>query len=66
MNHMSDNGMEMYEHPAKSPDINPIEHVWSVLHQKAFEERDKIHTKEDLFKVIEHTFYHDELVLETI
>ena len=42
---------KLLEHPPKSPDMNPIEHIWSIL--KSEIEIKMPQTREDLLKAIE-------------
>ena len=44
-------GLTVLPWPANSPDLNPIENIWSVL--KQYVEKRSVKTKNELIKVIE-------------
>ena len=46
----SEVGLTVLPWPANSPDLNPIENIWSVLKQRV--EKHSVKTKEDLIKAV--------------
>ncbi len=53
---------ETIDWPSHSPDLNPIENVWGLLKDRVWEKAHEIESKGDLIKLIEQTFWHDEMI----
>ena len=45
-------GIEVITLPPKSPDLNPIENIWSVLDRHVFEGLQTYNTKEALLEAV--------------
>lgn len=43
--------------PSKSPDMNPIEHVWAFMKSYLFKKRDKINSPEDVWNYSQKIFF---------
>lgn len=50
MKWFSDNGVELLNWPPQSPDLNPIEHLWSILKRKIREH--SVTSKESLKNIL--------------
>ena len=59
MNWLKEMEIEAIEWPPQSPDLNPIENVWSILKQKLYDIKDIINSLEDLKKYIKVMFFND-------
>ena len=46
-------GDQLMQWPANSPDLNPIENLWSILKMKIYETGRQYCSKDDLWKAIE-------------
>ena len=49
-------GDRIMEWPTSSPDLNPIENVWSILKRKLYEGRKQYRNKLDLWEAIKSIF----------
>ena len=38
MTFLNDRSIRILEHPAKSPDMSPIEHIWQALKERVWKE----------------------------
>jgi transposase len=45
--------MEVFPHPAQSPDLNPLEHVWRILKTRVNQRKDVPKTVDELWKVLQ-------------
>lgn len=46
------NGVTLLEHPALSPDLNPVENVWALLSRRIYMERGVYDTEDQLWEAI--------------
>ena len=52
--HIVDNQIPTVDWPAQSPDLNPIENVWSILDQKCKDRRPN--NEDELFQELQHAW----------
>ena len=45
--------MKTLEHPANSPDLNPIEHIWAILRLRIAEEYGHITSQVEMKKIVQ-------------
>ena len=50
---LDDNGIERMEWPAKSPDFNPIEHIWAYMKDRITPTLTEHHTLVDLRRMVQ-------------
>ena len=51
---MVTNGMPLMPWPPQSPDLNPIENLWSILDRKVMDRR--VNTTQQLFQALENAW----------
>lgn len=49
-------GLVQVEHPASSPDLNPIEHLWALIKQRIWKRVRRPRTKEELWVAIQEEY----------
>ena len=53
--------------PPQSPDLNPIEHIWGIIKQKLYSEKDFPKNKKELIERVFHIWEKfDEKLLESL
>ncbi|KAL4510758.1 hypothetical protein ABPG72_004912 [Tetrahymena utriculariae] len=61
-----DSNAQTLEWPPASPDLSPIENIWSIIKEELWFYKDHINTKDDLFNAAEDIFYHSPTIQEAI
>ena len=55
-NWLEQNGIRTLDHPAQSPDLNPIENLWSICKQKLYGRKKGYNSKEEAFDAFTDIF----------
>ena len=50
-------GFQPMEWPPNSPDLNPIENIWSVIKKKLWERREEVKNEEDIWRIKKEIWY---------
>lgn len=53
---LRDNGFEVLQWPSQSPDLNPIEHLWSEVNRRLRNLPGQISSKEDLWNKLQEVW----------
>ena len=57
MKAFDDNEIQVHNHPAVSPDLNPCENIFAHLKNEICKARERVHNAGDVFTVARRTFF---------
>ncbi|KAL4500780.1 hypothetical protein ABPG72_020014 [Tetrahymena utriculariae] len=64
--YMEENEIEVLDWPALSPDLSPIENIWSIIKSELWSFKNVIKNQDDLFQASKQIFFNSEQITKTI
>lgn len=61
MSYLENKGIKVFEWPAESPDMSPIENVWGKCKDYLWNDRENIKSKNDVFEKCKNIFFSKEV-----